>query len=252
MSGLVEKLPSVVSGYWTIACVLIAFAIGWYILMLAKDGWEMKSPAMVMKSATGWVITVVIATIVLLPLGGWMFGEVFSFVFDNQILKTVERTASETARFTVDLVDGDGTITLPSIPNPKGNEPDVVVVQGGNSQPNTAPAPTSAPSGDDDAYQEYLRRYYESNGAAQQPSNGSDEPLGGVSTEQQAGPPPTPSAPQIASGGTYTVGRGDTLYRIAQAKLGDGEKWTVLCSLNFSGNKRQCDNLTVGQTIKLP
>jgi nucleoid-associated protein YgaU len=59
---------------------------------------------------------------------------------------------------------------------------------------------------------------------------------------------PTPRPNAAAS---YTVKSGDTLYRIAESTLGDGDRWQEI----FRANRDQLaspDNLKVGQTLRLP
>ncbi|MGV9755444.1 LysM peptidoglycan-binding domain-containing protein [Streptomyces tricolor] len=48
---------------------------------------------------------------------------------------------------------------------------------------------------------------------------------------------------------TYTVRQGDTLWSIAAARLGDGNRWREIASLN---HLKDADAITPGQTIKLP
>ena len=65
--------------------------------------------------------------------------------------------------------------------------------------------------------------------------------------------PSEPTAPAVPNSpaGTYTVVKGDSLWRIAQKQLGDGNRWNEI----FEGNKGiiQKPNLIyVGQQIQLP
>ncbi|MFB9464538.1 LysM peptidoglycan-binding domain-containing protein [Streptomyces cinereospinus] len=48
---------------------------------------------------------------------------------------------------------------------------------------------------------------------------------------------------------TYTVARGDTLWSIATSRLGDGDRWREIASLN---SLRDADEITPGQKLKLP
>ncbi|WP_171115527.1 MULTISPECIES: LysM peptidoglycan-binding domain-containing protein [unclassified Streptomyces] len=48
---------------------------------------------------------------------------------------------------------------------------------------------------------------------------------------------------------TYTVRKGDTLWSIAASRLGDGDRWRDIASLNRLKNP---DDLSVGQKLKLP
>lgn len=57
----------------------------------------------------------------------------------------------------------------------------------------------------------------------------------------------TSSAP--TSSGTYTVKAGDTLWAIATAKLGSGQKWTEIAQLN---NIRDPKTLQIGTRLRIP
>lgn len=48
---------------------------------------------------------------------------------------------------------------------------------------------------------------------------------------------------------TYTVGAGDTLWSIAASKLGNGNRWREIATLNKLANP---DEITPGQILKLP
>jgi 5'-nucleotidase len=58
----------------------------------------------------------------------------------------------------------------------------------------------------------------------------------------------TPAA-SAASGNTYTVKRGDTLWKIASSHYGDGKKWREIADANPGLTPSA---LRVGQTISLP
>jgi 5'-nucleotidase/UDP-sugar diphosphatase len=58
----------------------------------------------------------------------------------------------------------------------------------------------------------------------------------------------TPAA-GAASGNTYTIQRGDTLWKIATAKYGNGKKWHEIADANPGLSP---SDLRVGQTISLP
>ncbi|MEU8473771.1 LysM peptidoglycan-binding domain-containing protein [Streptomyces hygroscopicus] len=55
--------------------------------------------------------------------------------------------------------------------------------------------------------------------------------------------------PGSSTGGTYTVGKGDTLWSIAASKLGDGSRWREISKLNHLAD---ADAITPGQKLKLP
>jgi uncharacterized membrane protein len=243
---MIEKFPQIVGGYWAILCVVIVMVIGWYILMLAKDGWETKNLKSVFSGMAGWVLTIIFGVVIAIPLIGWMLNELLEIVPQHEAVQLVQKSVTETARFTVDIVDGDNTITLPDVSPERSRDPNIIIQKDGSSpQQNTPPQDGT----DNDVYQEYLRNYYNQNGT---PSQSINEPLGGVHPGQQPGNQPQTTAPPITSSQSYTIRRGDTLYKIARLQTGDGEKWRILCDLNFGGNKSQCDNLRVGQVIKLP
>ena len=58
-----------------------------------------------------------------------------------------------------------------------------------------------------------------------------------------------PAKPATASPGTYTIGRGDTLAKIATKLYGDPKKWTAIAQGNPGLNP---DRVKVGQVLKLP
>lgn len=62
-----------------------------------------------------------------------------------------------------------------------------------------------------------------------------------------ATPPKTPS-----TGGTYTVRAGDSLFLIAKAELGDGEKWPSIYNLNKAVVGSDPDLILPGQKLKIP
>jgi 5'-nucleotidase len=53
----------------------------------------------------------------------------------------------------------------------------------------------------------------------------------------------------VASTGSYTVRKGDTLYGIAKNKYGDGKQWTRIASANPG---LRPEGLKAGQTIMVP
>ncbi len=48
---------------------------------------------------------------------------------------------------------------------------------------------------------------------------------------------------------TYTVARGDTLWSIAASRLGDGNRWREIATLN---RLQDADDLSIGQKLTLP
>ena len=63
-----------------------------------------------------------------------------------------------------------------------------------------------------------------------------------------AAQPVTMSAP-AAGASKYTVQKGDTLWKIAASKYGNGNQWQKLCSANPGLTET---NLKAGQTISIP
>lgn len=59
----------------------------------------------------------------------------------------------------------------------------------------------------------------------------------------------TPAPGGVASGASYTVKPGDTLWRIAANHYGDGKKWKQIADANPGLTP---EKLKVGQTITLP
>ena len=59
----------------------------------------------------------------------------------------------------------------------------------------------------------------------------------------------TPLGGSSTSGGSYTVKKGDTLYRIAKEHYGDGKQWQRIASANPGVTPQ---SLKVGQTLVLP
>jgi 5'-nucleotidase len=57
------------------------------------------------------------------------------------------------------------------------------------------------------------------------------------------------SGAMVASSGSYTVRKGDTLYGIARNKYGDGKQWTRIASANPG---LRPETLKVGQQIMVP
>ena len=64
-----------------------------------------------------------------------------------------------------------------------------------------------------------------------------------------AAPAATVAAAPAATGGSYTVKKGDTLYSIAKSHYGNGNQYTKIVSANPGLSPQK---LKVGQTITLP
>src|SRR5262249_52035977 len=62
-------------------------------------------------------------------------------------------------------------------------------------------------------------------------------------------PVAAPAAPAAAAGGTYTVQKGDTLYKIARERYGDGKQWQRIAAANPGLSPT---TLKVGQKIVVP
>ena len=78
----------------------------------------------------------------------------------------------------------------------------------------------------------------------------SDEP---VATPAAAAPakaiPKLPAKAPAKSDGTYTVQKGDTLFRIAKDRYGNGAQWEKIAAANPGVN---ASSLKVGQKLKMP
>ncbi|MCB0080257.1 MAG: LysM peptidoglycan-binding domain-containing protein [Caldilineaceae bacterium] len=66
-----------------------------------------------------------------------------------------------------------------------------------------------------------------------------------------AQPAPVEVAPP-AAGGSYTVVAGDSMFRIAQKVLGDGNRYRELCAANVAIVGNNCNVLRTGMTLALP
>lgn len=84
----------------------------------------------------------------------------------------------------------------------------------------------------------------------------SGPPVSATPTYQPAPAPVTPPSepavtqtPVATTGGNYTVKKGDTLYRIAKDKYGDGKQWQKIASANPGLSP---STLKVGQSITIP
>lgn len=65
-------------------------------------------------------------------------------------------------------------------------------------------------------------------------------------------PKPQPTKPAARAGKSYTVAAGDTLYRIAMNRLGEGTRWTEIYDLNKSAIGDDPAALKIGQILQLP
>jgi 5'-nucleotidase len=62
-------------------------------------------------------------------------------------------------------------------------------------------------------------------------------------------PAADPTAVAAAAGGTYTVQKGDTLYKLARQHYGDGKQWNKIAAANPGLSP---SSLRVGQKIVIP
>lgn len=84
------------------------------------------------------------------------------------------------------------------------------------------------------------------NGAAGADASGA----GGTGPRTAAVPAQEPKTPaKDASSASWTVGKNENLWRIAERALGDGKRWGEIAKLNPSVNP---DKLLLGQVLKLP
>jgi len=60
---------------------------------------------------------------------------------------------------------------------------------------------------------------------------------------------PVAPAPQAAMSSSYTIQKGDTLWKIAEAQYGNGQRWQDIAAANPGINPKK---LAVGQTLTLP
>ena len=82
-------------------------------------------------------------------------------------------------------------------------------------------------------------------------SSGEKEPASRESRPEPAPAPQPKEEPAADAPQTYTVQSGDTLWKIAEDKLGDGNRYTDI----FEANRDQLDNpdhILPGQDLKLP
>jgi 5'-nucleotidase len=76
-------------------------------------------------------------------------------------------------------------------------------------------------------------------------------PSSGQTAAAPATQAPAPATPAPAVGGpkTYTVARGDSLWKIAEAEYGDGNQWTRIAEAN---SLRNPNRILVGAELELP
>lgn len=79
---------------------------------------------------------------------------------------------------------------------------------------------------------------------------GAGEPKASTSKPTTAAKPaPAKPAPVVASGRTHKVGKGESLWKIAERTLGNGKRWGEIAALNPQVNP---DKLVAGTVLKLP
>lgn len=226
MAQVLENFRTFTGGTWQIVIVVVCLSIAWYILSMALEAYRQGNVKKTFEGIVGWVTVIVFSMCIAIPMTMYMIGSVFDQVSDSDVLHTMETTVNESARFAVDMTDGDGTVTMPNIPKPssRGGEPNVIrTVQEAVQPTPVVQTIIVAP-----------------------PANPNAAPTLVPWT------PPTPvgQGPPVIN--QVTVARGDTLYKIATRVYGNGEHWRRLCQHNFNGNQRACDNLRVGQVINIP
>ena len=72
---------------------------------------------------------------------------------------------------------------------------------------------------------------------------------GSPSAARAASAPAKPTAGATGEGRTWTVAKGDNLWKIAERALGDGKRWKEIAALNPRANP---DRLVHGQVLRLP
>jgi len=60
---------------------------------------------------------------------------------------------------------------------------------------------------------------------------------------------PVAPTPQAVASSSYTIQKGDTLWKIAEAHYGSGQRWQDIAAANPGINPKK---LAVGQTLNLP
>ena len=106
-----------------------------------------------------------------------------------------------------------------------------------NSAALDIPAPSTAPPAQYSPAQPVM---------TQAPAMSSEEPADEIALAEEA--PATPTRAR-SSGTKYKVKKGESLWSIAQAKYGNGNKWKTIAAANPGMNP---DKIQAGQTITLP
>ena len=75
------------------------------------------------------------------------------------------------------------------------------------------------------------------------------QPITAVQPVEQPASFAAPAVNPSVAGGSYTVQKGDTLYKIAREKLGDPKQWKAIAAANPGLNP---NSLKAGQKITLP
>jgi nucleoid-associated protein YgaU len=78
------------------------------------------------------------------------------------------------------------------------------------------------------------------------------QPIAPVAVAQPVEPAPvaySPAAAPAVGGSTYTVQKGDSLYKIARERYGDPKQWQKIAAANPGINP---NSLKVGQTLTMP
>jgi nucleoid-associated protein YgaU len=115
----------------------------------------------------------------------------------------------------------------------------VIVLAGCNKPENTQPAPPVAPE---------AKTTTDLTPEAGMPPSGAGTETMPPRTSPVPPRNPAVAAPTDASGKTYTVQKGDTLYSIARKMYGDPKRWKDIQSANGLPN----ENIKIGQVLKLP
>ncbi len=195
----------------------------------------------------------------------WAFTIIATDLESSVMLNYAEKTVDDAVTTVGQVIENPGepqvqrhTLTENLVPTAPAQRQPAPVAQ--PQQPTYSQQPQ--PDATAQAYQRYLEEYNRAHSSqpvptlAQMPQyQTQSEPVGGVyseNTQAVATPIPPTQPSQGGPSNMYTVKRGDSLYKIAQSKLGSGERWRELCQINYGGNQSSCDNLRVGETLRLP